>query len=114
LAKELLDRGCLWNTFVMVGQLSTLLGQFMIALPNLYLSFSKIRPIFGTTSETGTVERLYSGLSSTSFPDEVLARHPVNLAVLPVRDVEWSDLGEPHRVMDIYARIGVQPQWPVA
>ena len=114
LAKELIDRGCLWNTFVMVGQLSTLLGQFIIALPNLYLSFSKMRPIFGTTSETGAVERLYSDLRSVSFSDEVLARHPVNLAVLPVRSVEWSDLGEPRRVMEIYARIGVQPQWAVA
>jgi len=114
LAKELLNRGCLWNSFVMVGQVSTLLGLFIIALPNLYLSFKKIRPIFGTTSETEAVERLYRDLRSTSFPDEVLARHPVNLAVLPVRGVEWSDLGEPQRVMETFSRIGVRPQWAAA
>ncbi|MGD0288314.1 MAG: sugar phosphate nucleotidyltransferase [Candidatus Binataceae bacterium] len=114
LAEELLVRGCLWNSFVMVGQLSTLLGLFMIALPNLYLSFKKIQTIFGTTFEEKTVERLYSDLGNASFSDEVLARHPVNLAVLPVRGVEWSDLGEPRRVMDTCARIGLRPQWAAA
>jgi len=26
--------------------------------------------------------------------------HPLNLAVLPVRGIEWSDIEEPRRVMD--------------
>ncbi len=55
LAKELFDRGRLWNSFVMVGQLLTLMGLFFIAVPNLYLSCTKIRSIFGTASETETV-----------------------------------------------------------
>jgi mannose-1-phosphate guanylyltransferase len=113
-ANELLGRGCLWNSFVMVGQLSVLLGLFMIALPSLYVSFKKIQPIFGTVFEAETVERLYRGLRSASFPDEVLARHPVNLAVLPVQGVEWSDLGEPRRVMEVCARLGARPRWAAA
>jgi mannose-1-phosphate guanylyltransferase len=114
LASELLERGCLWNSFVMVGRLSTLLGLFMIALPDLYLAFKKVQPTLGTVFEHKTVERLYRDLSDANFSDEVLARYPVNLAVLPVAGVEWSDLGEPHRVMDMYARIGVRPQWIAA
>ncbi len=114
LAKELLDHGCLWNIFVMVGQLSTLLGLFLIGLPKLYLSFTKLQPIFGTAFEAERVERLYGDLRNASFPDEVLAPHPENLAVLPVRGVEWSDLGEPHRVMETCVRIGVRPRWAAA
>jgi mannose-1-phosphate guanylyltransferase len=110
LAKDLLDRGCLWNSFVMVGQLSTLLGLFIIALPSLYLCFKKVRPFFRTTSETERVDRLYRDLCSASFPDEILA-NAVNLAVLPVRGVEWSDLGEPRRVMETFSRIGIRPHW---
>jgi len=113
-ATELFGRGCLWNSFVMVGRLSTLLGLFIIALPDLYAAFKKIQPTLGTASEHKTVERLYRDLRNANFSDEVLARYPVNLAVLPVRDVEWSDLGEPHRVMDTYARIGVRPKWVAA
>jgi mannose-1-phosphate guanylyltransferase len=114
LAGELLGRGCLWNSFVMVGQLSTLLGLFLIALPELYLAFSKIRPVIGTTFEKKTIERLYADLRSTGFSERVLTEHPVNLAVLPVRGVEWSDLGEPRRVMDTIARTGTRPQWLAA
>jgi mannose-1-phosphate guanylyltransferase len=114
LAGALLSRGCLWNSFVMVGQLSTLIGLFLIALPELYLAFNKIRTVIGTTFEEKTIERLYAGLRSTGFSERVLAEHPVNLAVLPVRGVEWSDLGEPRRVMDTIARTGIRPQWLAA
>jgi mannose-1-phosphate guanylyltransferase len=113
-AGELLGRGCLWNSFVMVGQLSTLLGLFLIALPEMYLSFKKLRSVFDTSFEEKSVERLYEGLRSTSFSDRVLAQCPVNLSVLPVRGIEWSDLGEPRRVMDTIARTGIRPQWAAA
>jgi len=114
LAKELFVRGCLWNSFVMVAQLSTLLSLIIVALPKLYLSFKKIQPLLGTTLETEAVERLYNSLPSASFSDEVLVRHPVNLAVLPVHDVEWSDLGEPQRVMQTLSRVRVRPGWATA
>jgi mannose-1-phosphate guanylyltransferase len=84
LASELLRRRCLWNSFVMVARVSTLLGLFMIALPNLYLSFKKIRSTFGTVFEYETLQRLYNDLPSTSFSDDVLMRNGVNLGVLPV------------------------------
>jgi mannose-1-phosphate guanylyltransferase len=115
LAGELMSRGCLWNSFVMVGQLSTLLGLFLIALPDLYQAFRKIRAVVDTTFEQRTIERLYADLRSTGFSERVLAaERPVNLAVLPVRGVEWSDLGEPRRVMDAVARTGIRPQWLAA
>jgi mannose-1-phosphate guanylyltransferase len=113
-AGELLGRGCLWNSFVIVGQVSTLLSLFVIALPELYRAFNKIRPVVGTTFEEKTIERLYADLRSTGFSERVLAEHPVNLAVLPVRGVDWSDLGDPHRVMDTIARTGIRPQWLAA
>jgi mannose-1-phosphate guanylyltransferase len=114
LANELYTRRCLWNSFVMVGRVSTLLGLFIVALPQLYLAFRKIRPSFGTVFESETVERLYRDLGSASFSDEVLAGNPVNLAVLPVRGVDWGDLGDPRRVMDTIARTGIRPQWLAA
>jgi mannose-1-phosphate guanylyltransferase len=114
LAVELLGRGCLWNSFVMVGKLSTILGLFLIALPDLYLSFKKVQAAFGTSSEDEAIERLYAGLRPTGFSEQVLAKHPVNLAVLPVRGVEWSDLGEPRRVMDTITRTGILPRWATA
>lgn len=114
LAGELLSRGCLWNSFVMVGQLSTLLGLFIIALPDLYIAFKKIQATLGTTFEDQTIERLYADLHPVNFSKRVLVEHPVNLAVLPVHGIEWSDLGEPRRVMDTITRTGIRPRWATA
>jgi len=114
-ARELMHRGCLWNSFVMVGQLSTVLGLFLIALPELYLAFKKIRPVLDTTFEQRAIERSYFDLDSTCFSEGVLAaQRPVNLAVLPVRGIGWSDLGDPARVMDTIARTGIRPRWVAA
>lgn len=114
LARELLYRGCLWNSFVMVGHLSALLGLFLTAVPELYLAIKKIRSVVDTTFEEKTIERLYADLRTTGFSEQVLAERAVNLAVLPVRGIEWSDLGEPRRVMDTIARTGIRPQWLAA
>jgi mannose-1-phosphate guanylyltransferase len=105
LAQGLWQGGCLWNSFVIVAQLSSLLRLIMATLPQLYASFARVRSAFATIYETRTVERLYACLDSTSFSRDVLAKRTGNLAVLPVRGVEWSDLGRPERVIDVLARL---------
>jgi mannose-1-phosphate guanylyltransferase len=114
LADQLWRTGSLWNSFVIVGRVSTLLAMFIIALPRLYVRFSAVREKLGTQCEQKTVELLYAGIADTNFSQDVLARSAVNLAVLPVRDVEWSDLGEPKRVIQALARSGVHPRWAAA
>jgi mannose-1-phosphate guanylyltransferase len=113
LARLLMQRGCLWNSFVMVAHPSTLLGLFLVALPELYRVFKRIRRVEAGT-ESRVVERLYAGLRSIGFSEKVLAQDPLNLAVLPVNGVQWSDLGEPQRVMETIARTGIRPQWLAA
>jgi hypothetical protein len=71
--------------------------------------FSKIYNLLGTAQEPGGIERLYERTPTASFSDEVLERYPTNLAVLPVHGIEWSDLGEPLRVMTVLSRLGIHP-----
>jgi hypothetical protein len=73
-------------------QVSTLIGLIMVALPELFTSFSKIHGLLGTAGERGGLERLYKRISTASFSDEALERYPINLGVLPVHGIEWSDL----------------------
>jgi mannose-1-phosphate guanylyltransferase len=113
-ADELLRAGCVWNSFVMVARVSTLIGLIIVAMPELFASFSKIRDTLGATRERGGLERLYERIPTASFSDEVLARHPINLGVLSVHGVEWSDLGEPQRVTALLSRLGVHPKWEAA
>ena len=111
IVNELMAAGYLWNSFMMVGRVMTLLELFIITMPRLYRDFSKIEPTFGTCFEEQTVERLYEGLPSTDFSREVLEPAAANLAVLPVRDIGWTDLGEPARVAEALDLHGIRRKW---
>jgi mannose-1-phosphate guanylyltransferase len=111
LARKLLGLGCLWNTFVIVASVRTLLALVKEALPDLYERFAAIRPAMGTSSEQEAVRALYAQIPSIDFSRHVLATCPANLAVLALNGVEWDDLGEPRRVMARLARIGMRPEW---
>ncbi|MGH7779124.1 MAG: hypothetical protein ACREQR_04770 [Candidatus Binataceae bacterium] len=82
--------------------------------PRLYGSFGAVRPVFGTVLEAEVLARLYNDLPNSSFSDDVLQRCPTNLLVMPMRDVQWCDLGEEERVMQVVRQTGVSPQWIAA
>ena len=110
LATSLMQRGCLWNSFVMVGRVDALLRMTRGALPELYASFAAITPDFETARERKALAKLYSHINDTNFSHEVLAARPQDLAVMRVADVGWSDLGEPARVLATLAELGLQSQ----
>ncbi len=83
----------------------------MMAEPELYLDFATARHLLGTAAEREAVERLYDAAPIRSFAYDVLASCPVNLAVMPVRGVAFTDLGEACRVLDAARRIGITPKW---
>lgn len=107
-ASELMAAGCLWNTFMMVGRLSTLLGLFVATMPQFVTAFTKIRASFGTVFEEEIVGRFYQGLRSSDFSKHVLEPVATNLSVLPIHDVGWTDLGEPKRVERVLASMSLK------
>jgi len=110
LATSLMSRGCLWNSFVMVGRVDALLQMTRAALPEMFTAFETVTPAFETASEHKALAELYSQIEDSNFSHEVLAVRPDDLMVLRVGDVGWSDLGEPNRVLSALARIGVQSE----
>jgi mannose-1-phosphate guanylyltransferase len=111
LAADLLDRRCLWNSFVMVGGIPAWLAMIRQAAPALDAAFTTARPMLGTPAEPAAVRALYDRLPTSSFAADVLAARSSNLAVLPVTGVEWSDWGQPARVLSTLARLGIRPEW---
>lgn len=111
LTRVLWGRRCLWNSFVIVARVSTLLDQILAALPGLYFSFDTVRPALGTRLERRAIRALYADLISHDFSAQVLARNPHNLAVLPVAGLIWDDLGEPRRVLRNLERLKIRPGW---
>ncbi len=111
IASELLLRGDLWNSFVLVTKVRTLLGVISLALPEFYASFDRVKPAMGTVFEAATVARLYRDLPTVNFSHEILTQFPERLAVLPVKGVSWTDLGEPSRVFEVWNHYGLKPGW---
>jgi mannose-1-phosphate guanylyltransferase len=108
LGQTLLARGCLWNSFIMVGKITALLALIKSAVPELFDRFLPLRSGVTTPREDEAARSLYAQLPSTDFSGEVLARSSANLAVLPLKGIDWNDLGEPRRLMATLARIEAQ------
>lgn len=108
-AQRFMDRGYLWNSFVLVGRVSTLQRLFVDCTPGLYGEFQRVRKIFGTMFEGNAIERLYRDLPSLSFSDQILSRCPPCLATIAVPGLDWSDLGQPERVFAVLRRDQTQP-----
>jgi mannose-1-phosphate guanylyltransferase len=111
LAETLFERGCLWNSFVLVARVPALLALIRGATPDLYGAFMAAWLRRSTLGETEAMRSLYARLPSTNFSEDVLGTRPANLAVLPVRGVTWSDWGDPARVLQTLGRLGVHPEW---
>ena len=114
LATSLMERGCLWNSFVMVGSVEALLKMTRAAMPHLFADFAAIAPAFETTQEHKALAELYARLDDSNFSHQVLAARPEDLMVMRVGDVGWSDLGEPNRVLSTLARIGAETEFAIA
>jgi len=110
LAASLMERGCLWNSFVMVGYVHAFLNLIRRALPGLIELFESIRSSLFTTAERTALSELYSSIGATSFSEDVLSAQPNELAVLRATGLGWSDLGEPSRVHSALERKGVRQE----
>lgn len=105
-ASDLMGRGCLWNSFIMVGRVDSFLDLARRTVLCLYSSFESVRQSFSTAMEDSALSGLYDSIPSSSFSDEVLTVSPQNLAVIRTSGFGWSDLGEPERVLAVQARKG--------
>jgi mannose-1-phosphate guanylyltransferase len=103
-AQSLHARGCLWNTFVMIGQASAFLDLLKVAVPRTVQAFD---------ADPGMAqgEAAYAALTPGDFSQQVLSVSTERLAVLRLGDVGWSDLGTPERVLSAMARSGLTSKW---
>ena len=100
MAETLQQRGCLWNTFVMVGRARTFVELLRSTVPALLRAFT-------ATWQDGEAGGAYEFLPSVDFSQQVLSKCTGRLLVLRLTDVGWSDLGHPHRVISTLERAGL-------
>lgn len=110
-ARQLLDRGCVWNTFVMVGRTQAFLDMVRSGAPELYQAFEPMRARSSPETEEEAMRAVYEGIGTADFSQSILSANPERLRVLCLGDVGWSDLGEPGRVMGVLAETGADYEW---
>jgi mannose-1-phosphate guanylyltransferase len=95
-AEELQTRGCLWNTFVMIGSVRAFRTLLDRAAPDLAGAFDLVEQV--PSRETEIVDSIYNALIPVDFSQDVLAWHANRVGVVRVPHVGWTDLGHPARV----------------
>ncbi len=95
-AERLLQRGALWNSFIMVFRVRQLLA----------LVRDRRRAEI-TAQESVSYDRV----PRWNFSGDFLSRIPRHLAVLPVDDMRWSDWGTPEAVERTFLTLGLELPW---
>ena len=113
-AERLFHGGCVWNSFVMVGWTNAFLDLVAAtepALLDVLDTFAGARHLHRTTHAERRLERAYQRLPVMGFSETVLVPGAARLTVMRVKGVEWSDWGDPRRVLASLRNAGLRPAW---
>ncbi len=103
LARELYERGGLWNSFLLTARGLSLAALFAEQTPDLFEAFEQALGC-ATSRQAEALRELYEGLPNSDFSRAVLQNSPERLRVLRVPPCGWTDLGTPARVADCVRR----------
>jgi mannose-1-phosphate guanylyltransferase len=123
-AKELIQRGALWNTMVFAVENGTLWDMVQRTAPILYHAFRLIQMNLHAGSPPQAVEHIYQAIPAVNFSSSICEPLAARLCVLPVPDVGWSDWGTVGSILRTLKKLGefdafcaragkpqVQPAW---
>ena len=111
LAAALLSRGCLWNSFVMVGRVPAFIDLIRAGAPELARAFEPVQRVLGSSRERAVIDRVYASLDQVNFSECVLEPSAGRLGVVRLKGIEWSDWGNAERVFATIRRTGWRPGW---
>ncbi len=107
-AASLFGQGCLWNTMVLAVKVGTLWEIGRACLPQMMERFDALLPALGTSQEASALVAAYDRIGPSNFSRDIVERMPQRVMVLPMPDIEWSDLGRPARILAVMERHGAQ------
>ncbi len=106
-ARELLERGALWNSFIFAGGASALLGMFRARMPGAVDAMATaIAQDDYSRSGSSALGALYDTLPGVDFSRQILQGAESHLRVVAAPACGWTDLGTPRRVAETLSRLG--------
>ncbi len=109
-AAELQRRGCLWNTFVMVGSVGAFLTLYRSMCPGVVDELDTILGVTDRTERQKLLQLTFPLLPSVDFSREIIARNPSRFSVLELAGVYWSDWGNESRILGDIGRFHLNLQ----
>jgi mannose-1-phosphate guanylyltransferase len=104
-ARELLETGGLWNSFVMIFELQRMLELIRHVIP------AEVHRIDELRERRRTFAEIYEEIHPWNFSHRVLARIPHELVVVPVEGVHWSDWGTRASIEHTLMSLDRPPPW---
>src|SRR5215471_7525014 len=112
LAQILLRGNCLWNTFVMVGHVGAFLEMARMAAPRLLQMLESVQVRSDPSGEIRIPDSVYSKIPRMDFSRHILPLATERLLAFRLKNIEWSDLGDPYRVLvTLLEKNGDLPEW---
>lgn len=102
-AEQLLTRGCLWNTLVVIGRVRAFEALLERTVPDVWDEFASRDPGRTPAEHATALRQAYAAIRPSDFSHEVLTAAPDRLSVLALPEAGWTDLGQPLRVLDVLA-----------
>ena len=112
-AQRVLAFGGLWNTLVLTAKVETLWELARQYLPEVMGYFEELGSAIGTPREGLILEDIYHHMPIRNFSTDLLQQCPDRLGVIELRDVLWSDWGQPERIAATLREIGKAPNFPL-
>jgi mannose-1-phosphate guanylyltransferase len=105
-ARELIQRGALWNTMVFAVRHDVLWEMVQRSSPTLYHAFRLIQMTLRNGSSSRSLEHLYEVIPPVNFSTAICEPLAAKLCVLPVPDVGWSDWGTAASILRTLKKLG--------
>lgn len=105
-AKELIQRGALWNTMVFAVDNGVLWDMAQRTSPTLYHAFRLIQMMLHNGASPQALEHIYHAIPALNFSSGICEPLSARLCVLPVPDVGWSDWGTPGSILRTLKKLG--------
>lgn len=98
-ARRLVSEGALWNSFIMVCRVESLIELVLSACPHVVRALRAV----ASNDEAGLLQ-CYRDFPVIDFSRHIATGQEHHLAVMPVSGCGWNDLGTPHRLAQTLAR----------
>lgn len=107
-AKQLVDRGALWHTLVMVGHIDAFLSMINAARAGFSDAF---QGCLWDGEEVNIADHYYQRIYAVDFSRDVLSIQAPNLLALHADLPGWDDLREPRSLIGVLEAPNVSPGW---